>query len=174
MNEPFRPKYADLEEARLLIRARYPDLDPDRVLIAACLERRIKVTRCGRPFIPDPKARPQSAWYASPMEEYIAMGNEVQFLRADLDALWPAPKNEIVKAKNQGGRLPKWDWEGALIEVTRVANTPDGLPTGRGAQAEIERIMRDWFIATYDGAPSISDIRERARRIMAAITKDGN
>ena len=174
MSESFRPKYATLEEARLLIRARYPDLEPDRVLIAACLEKRLNATKSGRPFLPDREARPQLAWYTFPMAEYTATGNEVQFLRADLDALWPAPKNEIAKPKNPGGRLSKWDWEGALIEVTRVANTPDGLPTGRGAQAVIERIMRDWFIAQSDSAPSVSDIRERARRIMVAITKDGN
>jgi hypothetical protein len=156
VNGPFRPKYADLKEARLLIRTRYPDLDPDRTLISACWERRLRATTRGRPFLPRLDGPPESAWDILGLFE--ADPRHVQFLRADLDALWPDPKIESTKVKNKGGRPPRWDWEGALIEVMRVANTPDGLPSGRGAQAEIERIMRDWFVASSDEAPSTSDM----------------
>jgi len=69
------------------------------------------------------------------------------------------------------GRPPKWDWEGALAHVVAVANTPDGLETGPGAQAAIERLIADWFTrASNDAsAPSESEIRKRASRIMKAI-----
>jgi hypothetical protein len=169
VTEPFQPKYADLDEARLLIRTRYPELDPDKALIAACCERRLPVTKSGRPFLPKPGVRPDIAWQMHPFD--FGQSIDVKFLRTDLNALWPDPKNKSAKAKNPGGRPPRWDWEGAWIEVVLVANTPDGLPTGRGAQAEIERIMHDWFVATFDAAPSTSDIRARAHRIMARLTK---
>src|SRR3546814_8519978 len=50
----------------------------------------------------------------------------------------------FVESKNKGGRPPTWDWEGALIHVTAIANTPDGLPSERGAQARIEELIHDW------------------------------
>lgn len=69
------------------------------------------------------------------------------------------------------GRPPKWDWEGAMAHVVAVANTPDGLETGPGAQAAIERLIADWFTrASKDaGAPSESEVRKRASCIMKAI-----
>lgn len=69
------------------------------------------------------------------------------------------------------GRPPKYDWEGALAYVTAVANTPDGLETGPGAQAAIERLMADHFTRTSnDGSgPCESEIRKRASRVMKAI-----
>jgi hypothetical protein len=82
--------------------------------------------------------------------------------------------SEKAKAKNSGGRPVKWDWIGALIEVIRVANTPDGLPDGANAQAEIAKIMSRWFMEKDQDEPSPSEIRALARRIMAATSKIGN
>lgn len=80
-------------------------------------------------------------------------------------------------SKNKGGRPQKWDWEGALIHLVAVANTPDGLPTGQKAQAEIEKIISDWFDPKAENTPVESEIRKRASAVMQAITnlkKAGN
>ena len=67
------------------------------------------------------------------------------------------------------GRNRKWDWEGALARVVSIANTPDGLPEGHGAQAAIERMISEWFTATTSGQPPESEIRKRAAQVMRAI-----
>lgn len=69
------------------------------------------------------------------------------------------------------GRPPKWDWEGALAHVASLAQHPDGLPTGPGAQARIEEMMTEWFIAEADNAPSPSQIRTRAAKIMIMLER---
>ena len=58
-----------------------------------------------------------------------------------------------------------------MAHVVAVANTPDGLETGPGAQAAIERLIAGWFTrASNDAsAPSESEIRKRANRIVKAI-----
>ena len=69
------------------------------------------------------------------------------------------------------GRPPKWDWEGAMAHMTGLAQRPDGLPIGSGAQAQIEHIIADWFVATIGDCPAISQIRSRAQAIMRSIEK---
>ena len=66
-------------------------------------------------------------------------------------------------------RATKYDWEGALIGVVLVANSPDGLPTGYGAQAEIERMLVRWFRKNQDMEPTSSELRVRAKRILAEV-----
>ncbi|WP_235522906.1 hypothetical protein [Novosphingobium sp. Leaf2] len=78
-------------------------------------------------------------------------------------------RSSFVESKNKGGRPPTWDWEGALIHVVAIANTPDGLPSERGAQARIEEIIRDWFIQAGGDAPADSEIRKRANGIMKRV-----
>lgn len=78
-------------------------------------------------------------------------------------------RSSFTNSKNQGGRPPTHDWEGAIVHITMLANTPDGLPEGKGAQAKVERFMRDWFIQETGDAPSDSEIRKRASRVMAGL-----
>lgn len=59
--------------------------------------------------------------------------------------------------KGKRGRKPKWDWQGASREIIQAANSPDGLPT---PQAEVERLVRDWFLGKFDDCPSESGIRD--------------
>jgi hypothetical protein len=82
----------------------------------------------------------------------------------------PAPQ-PLDTVRRNGGRPPKWDWEGAMAHVAAVANTPDGLETGPGAQAAIERLIADHFTRASDDAstPCESEIRKRAKRIMDEI-----
>jgi hypothetical protein len=73
--------------------------------------------------------------------------------------------------RSEVGRPRKWDWEGALTEVIKVANTPDGLPDGYGAQASIERAIADWFASTAGSSPPESEIRKRASDILRATRR---
>ena len=67
------------------------------------------------------------------------------------------------------GRPQKWDWEGAMAYVISQAQHPDGLPTGSGAQARIEALISDWFVQQVQEAPSPSQVRQRAAKIMQML-----
>lgn len=69
------------------------------------------------------------------------------------------------------GRPRKWDWEGALAHIIAEAQTPDGLPTGHGAQAKVEAMIAEWFEAEAGNSPAVSQIRLRASKVMALIEK---
>lgn len=71
--------------------------------------------------------------------------------------------------KKPVGRPPKWDWEGAMAFVISKAQHPDGLPTGSGAQARIETFIAEWFMQTTGEAPSPSQVRQRAAKIIQMI-----
>lgn len=69
------------------------------------------------------------------------------------------------------GRPRTWDWEGATTYLITIAQTPDGLPTGAGAQAKIERMLADWFAQEFGREPSESQIRRHVSKIAAAIER---
>lgn len=71
--------------------------------------------------------------------------------------------------KKPVGRPQKWDWEGAMASVISQAQHPDGLPTGPGAQARIESLISDWFVQQVQEAPSPSQVRQRAAKIIQMI-----
>lgn len=87
-------------------------------------------------------------------------------------ALGSAIQAHTVKVvEERRGRKRKWDWEGAICAVVARANLPDGLPEGYRAQAEIGRIMADWF-RDHDpngNSPVPSEIGLRAAKIVEAI-----
>lgn len=78
-------------------------------------------------------------------------------------------RSSFAEPKNKGGRPPIWDWDGAMTHIIAIANMPDGLPSGRGAQASIEGSLHDWFIQTAGNSPSESEIRKRASAIMKRL-----
>lgn len=78
---------------------------------------------------------------------------------------------ERHEVKRSIGRPKKWDWEGALAFIVSQAQTPDGLPTGDGAQARIEEAIRNWFIDQKGDSPASSQIRQRASSIIKALEK---
>lgn len=77
--------------------------------------------------------------------------------------------NPATKPKVGPGRARKWDWDGALAHIAAIANRPDGLPEGHGAQAAVERMIAEWFITRTDGSPPESEIRKRAAQVMSAV-----
>lgn len=78
----------------------------------------------------------------------------------------------VVARADQGrqlGRPAKWDWDASLAHIVALANKPDGLPSGPGAQARIEELMVEWFIDRTGDAPAISQIRTRAQKIVRSM-----
>jgi len=75
-------------------------------------------------------------------------------------------RSDQVKAM---GRPRKWDWDEAMAYVVALANKPDGLPTGAGAQARIEELIQQWFLDKDGNAPALSQIRQRVQKIMAGL-----
>ena len=136
-------------------------------------------------FIPEKAERPDHLWMGS--EDYIGSDYEMNEATAEfrglhlakekIELLLPshhlnAGKGTLRASPSQSrrvGRPPKWNWEGALTFVVTRAQTPDGLPTGPGAQSEIETMIADWFEGQTGNSPSISQIRERASRIMKMV-----
>jgi hypothetical protein len=83
----------------------------------------------------------------------------------------------FAEPKNPGGRLANWAWEEALCHIVAVANTPNGIETGHGFQARIEKEMAEWFMAVGGDHPAVSGIRQRAQMVVKAtkaLKKDGN
>lgn len=101
---------------------------------------------------------------AKAFEVVVAPSTDLSQSRLEVDT------STSVREERRGAPR-KWDWEGALIQVVATANSPDGLPEGHGAQAEIGRILRDWFQLNQGGEPAQSEIGKRAAKIMAAIGK---
>lgn len=76
-----------------------------------------------------------------------------------------------TKSVTRVGRPRIWDWDGATTHLLSIAQTPDGLPTGQGAQAQIERMIADWFMTAAGNAPAPSQVRQHVSKIMRVIEK---
>ncbi|APZ98706.1 hypothetical protein BWQ93_09525 [Sphingopyxis sp. QXT-31] len=88
-----------------------------------------------------------------------------RLIPSDQRALGPSPERRPI------GRPPKWDWEGAMAAVGASAKER-GLLTGEpGTQAKIEAAMSEWFIEQTGDAPTISQIRGRASRLVEMVEK---
>lgn len=81
-------------------------------------------------------------------------------------AAGPIPKPP-TPARNVGGRPNKWDWEGAMIELSRL--DAEGGTVNKTAP-QLARHMRDWFIGHTGDAPADSEIRRRVKRYRDALT----
>jgi len=104
---------------------------------------------------------------------------ELSGLRFPLDVIEMLLPNAEFNASNMSGpsfretiigRPRKWDWEGAFARLAVVAQHPDGLPTGPGAQAKIEKILADWFVSETGDSPASSQIRQRAQKMMPLLS----
>lgn len=124
---------------------------------------------------------PSGEFFVSEFEsaDYEAEFTGMSFSYASIEMLLPSASlgsissgmETAVQHRSRVGRPPKWDWEGALSHVVTRAQTPDGLPTGPGAQARIEEIISEWFIGETGEAPASSQIRERAAKIMRSLER---
>ncbi len=76
-----------------------------------------------------------------------------------------------VEPKRSVGRPRTWDWEGAMAFIVSQAQHPDGLPVGPGAQARIEEMMANWFLAESGNSPAPSQVRQRAAIIVRMLER---
>jgi hypothetical protein len=93
----------------------------------------------------------------------------IEMLQPNVD-IGPAAAGQ-TESRARIGRPRTWDWDGATTYLLSVAQTPDGLPTGPGAQAQIERLISEWFTNDTGDAPAASQIRQHATKIMRALKK---
>jgi hypothetical protein len=117
---------------------------------------------------------PQSVWgkdnaeltfksgYATIVEP-IRHHGRLFFERADAED-WLAPAPEQITPRR--GRRMQYPWADFDRELTRIANTPDGLPE---VQADAEKMMTEWCAARWEREPSPSMIRERISLVYKAI-----
>jgi hypothetical protein len=125
---------------------------------------------------------PTSEFFYSEFEHpsYSVRFEGLAFDRARIEMMLPNFKmGEVglidrtpVGGRRHVGRPSTWDWEGALAYVVTQAQTPDGLPTGHGAQARIETMIAEWFESEVGGSPAVSQIRKRASSVVRALEKD--
>jgi hypothetical protein len=115
--------------------------------------------------------------FADPDYHVVLRG--LRFERAVIELLQPTA--ELVQGNEANaepsirrGRPRIWDWEGVTTHLLSIAQAPDGLPTGPGAQAQIERIVGEWFAVTSGNSPAASQIRQHASKIMKALEKPKN
>ena len=119
------------------------------------------------------------SWYAT-QAEYTACLEGMMFLKAKIEMLLPSQtlgenvgvSKSPPNPRRNLGRPRKWDWESAMAYIASQAQTTDGLPTGHGAQAQIETMMADWFEREVGKSPAISQIRQRASTIMKMLDDD--
>jgi len=160
-------------------------LDSGYILFSSLIDWEKGTIRCD--WIPDEREL-REIWF--PNEELMYSEFEHAAYEADftglafelsrIEMLLPTMVSASLKSEarvtnpqtSRVGRPPKWDWEGVLAFVIAQAQTPDGLPTGHGAQSEIERMMAEWFEQETGGSPSTSQLRQRASRVMRLIEKD--
>lgn len=124
---------------------------------------------------------PSEELYGTEFErpEYEAELRGLCFVKSQIELLLPtvqmagtsALQPDLLDWRRSTGRPPRWDWEGALAHIVSLAQHPDGLPTGPGAQARVEEMIAEWFVSEAGDSPSESQIRQRASKVMRTINR---
>jgi hypothetical protein len=129
-----------------------------------------------------PKTVPAAFWWAQgkgALEQNWAAGDfgtwidqeihiqifGVKFLRADIEKLLPEAVPKPPAKVEPGGRSKADWWDDLWIEMCRQLYEGDLKPS---KQVDVEKAMLDW-LASRGESPSSSTIRERARKLWAAI-----
>jgi hypothetical protein len=81
---------------------------------------------------------------------------------------------DLIKAEKPGlletrGRKPKWKWDEAISGVWGQVWRGDAKPK---KQADVEQLLRSWFIDSRSDAPANSEIRKRAEIIWRDMNQD--
>ena len=98
---------------------------------------------------------------------FEAMGIEPMARSTNSSADDSQPMAKVQKSASV--RKKKHDWEGAMIHLIALSNSPDGLPTGYAAQAKIAQLMALWFQKVHSREPANSELRLWAQRILNEI-----
>lgn len=126
-------------------------------------------------FLDDDAMFHSGSYLAQPRFSWLEFEVELAglcFERSAIEMLTGLEQPKWAGTAARPSRPRKWDWDGALAHVVAEANrNPDGLPDGYGAQASIEKLMLDWFVDQHGEAPVESELRLRAKRILAAVAE---
>ena len=105
----------------------------------------------------------------------------LKFVRSEVLEIWPDPlalpagaesfESKPDRPTPRRGRPRTWKWDDFGKEVTRIANTPDGLPEN---QADLVRTMSSWCLDTWGAEPADSLIRERISETYRHIANHAN
>jgi len=71
--------------------------------------------------------------------------------------------------RTRGGRPRELDWDGAMIEVIRIADI-NGLPP---TQADLCKQIGDWFVKEVDREPAESELKKFASKIYNGLRQRG-
>ncbi len=112
--------------------------------------------------------------FARPDYEYNFSGlcfdrNSIEMMLPSAELKSTAITGDNKPIRRSAGRPPKWEWDEVFAHVVSIAQTPDGLPTGSGAQAKLEALMQEWFIARIGDAPAASQLRRKASIITQSL-----
>lgn len=108
----------------------------------------------------------------------------LSFDLSEIEMLAPVAKPPTLDLVNEGkvaetklprtagpGRRRVHDWDGALLyligEAERNAIAPD--PEAHGAQANLVKMLADWFAKQGSAIPSNSQLQEKAKRVLQGI-----
>ncbi len=105
--------------------------------------------------------------YEVSLAGFCFLRQQIEMMQPHIELAKQSFSKSAVTART--GRPRIWDWEGATTYLLSIAQTPDGLPTGPGAQAQIERFIADWFVSVSGNTPSSSQLRQHAAKIMRAL-----
>ena len=73
------------------------------------------------------------------------------------------PKSENDRpSKSKGGRPREYDWDALIIEIIRIANSPDGLPE---TQSELIERLLQWCENAWGKQPADSSVKSRVSKI---------
>lgn len=106
--------------------------------------------------------------------EYTVSFDGLCFNKEAIEMLQPAERllsnqSSPDTGRRSIGRPRLWDWDAATMHLITIAQTPDGLPVGPGAQAAIERAITEWFMSKSGNSPAPSQIRQHASKVMRTL-----
>lgn len=88
----------------------------------------------------------------------------VAFLRLRDPLYQPQASTAPAAEKNKGGRPAKHDWDGAFIEMARIAVLGDD-----SSRAALTKAVEEWFMQTAGSSPAPSLVREKVQRFHESI-----
>jgi hypothetical protein len=160
------------EAKRLLQQRLHDEISSGRCVLGIPPE---EMTDVIRPVSPDVVSQVVSgAYFGGPRPDEVFFGKQWREIRIfPPDRFQTAGKEDGMTSlpKRRPGRKQKWDWDGAVAHLMAIANTPDGLPE---TQADMERLVGDWFVDNFDDSPAESTIREKVRNWRRFIAEAGN
>jgi hypothetical protein len=94
---------------------------------------------------------------------------DLEIQRLGLEAWLTGHEPKSISGRKRGPTA-SFDWDAAWVAMCLHIHV-SGLPA---KQADLERVMLDWFIATYDGQePGISTVKAKVKMLFDAFRKAG-